>query len=93
MTIANLRKLVQYVTNTNGETTSVLVPLEVWENLLQSWQTLADQLEQIDEAEPKEKIIEDLKDSLRQAKAGQTFPISELWFEDGNCEFYEDDEA
>lgn len=81
MTIADLSKLVQYVTNTNGETTGVLVPLEVWENLLQSWQNLADQLEQIDEAEPKEKILEDLKDSLRQTKAGQTFPISELWDE------------
>lgn len=81
MTIADLSKLVQYVTNTNGETTGVLVPLEVWENLLQSWQNLADQLEQIDEAEPKEKILQDLKDSLRQTKAGQTFPISELWDE------------
>ncbi|OKH31193.1 hypothetical protein NIES2119_29360 [[Phormidium ambiguum] IAM M-71] len=81
MTIADFSKLVQYVTNTNGETTGVLVPLEVWENLLQSWQNLADQLEQIDEAEPKEKILQDLKDSLRQTKAGQTFPISELWDE------------
>lgn len=81
MTIADLSKLVQYVTNTNGETTGVLVPLKVWENLLQSWQNLADQLEQIDEAEPKEKILQDLKDSLRQIKAGQTFPISELWDE------------
>lgn len=81
MTIADLSKLVQYVTNTNGETTGVLVPLKVWENLLESWQNLADQLEQIDEAEPKEKILQDLKDSLRQIKAGQTFPISELWDE------------
>ncbi len=24
-------------------------------------------------------ILADLKDSLRQAKAGQTFPIAELW--------------
>ena len=81
MTIADLSKLVQYVTNTNGETTGVLVPLKVWENLLESWQNLADQLEQIDEAEPKEKILQNLKDSLRQTKAGQTFPISELWEE------------
>jgi len=81
MTIADFSKLVQYVTNTDGETTGVLVPLKVWENLLQSWQNLADQLEQIDEAEPKEKILQDLKESLRQTKAGQIFPISELWDE------------
>ncbi|MCL1471567.1 hypothetical protein [Argonema antarcticum] len=72
-------ELVQYVTNTQGETTGVLIPLEVWENLLKSWQALVDELGQIDEAEPNEKILADLKDSLRQTKAGQTFPISELW--------------
>ena len=32
-----------------------------------------------EEAEPNEQILADLKDSLRQVKAGQTFPISELW--------------
>jgi hypothetical protein len=79
MAIADVRELVQYVTNAQGKTTGVLVPLEVWEELLKSWQTLADELGQVDEAEPNEQILADLKDSLRQVKAGQTFPISELW--------------
>ncbi|NJO42812.1 MAG: hypothetical protein HC769_11020 [Cyanobacteria bacterium CRU_2_1] len=74
-----VRKLVQYVTNAQGETTGVLVPLNVWENLLKSLQDFADEIGQIDEAEPKEQILADLQDSLRQVKAGQTFPISELW--------------
>ena len=34
---------------------------------------------EVAEAEPNEQILADLKDSLRQVKAGQTFPISELW--------------
>ena len=79
MAIADVRELVQYVTNAQGKTTGVLVPLEVWEELLKSWQALADELGQVDEAEPNEQILADLKDSLRQVKAGQTFPASELW--------------
>jgi predicted HTH domain antitoxin len=34
---------------------------------------------EVAEAEPNDQILADLKDSLRQVKAGQTFPISELW--------------
>ena len=79
MTLSDVRELVQYVTYAQGKTISVLVPLEVWEELLKSWQALADELEKVDEAEPNEQILADLKDSLRQVKAGQTFPISELW--------------
>jgi hypothetical protein len=79
MTLTDVRELVQYVTNAQGKTISVLVPLEVWEEILKSWQALADELEKVDEAEPNEQILADLKDSLRQVKAGQTFPISELW--------------
>lgn len=79
MTIADVHELVQYVTNAQGKTIGVLVPLEVWEDLLKSWQALANELGQVDEAEPNEQILADLKDSLRQVKAGQTFPIAELW--------------
>ncbi|AFZ19133.1 hypothetical protein [Allocoleopsis franciscana] len=79
MTLSDVRELVEYVTNAQGKTISVLVPLEVWEELLKSWQALTDELRQVDEAEPNEQILADLKDSLRQVKAGPTFPISELW--------------
>ena len=79
MTLADVRELVQYVTNAQGKTIGVLVPLDVWEDILKSWQAIADELGQVDEAEPNEQILASLKDSLRQVKAGQTFPISELW--------------
>ncbi len=79
MTSGKIRELVQYVTNAQGEPTGVLVPLDVWEDLLKSWQAFADELGQVDEAEPKEQILADLKDALRQVKAGQTLPIAELW--------------
>jgi|GEM_PF-449643 len=79
VTSGKIRELVQYVTNAQGEPTGVLVPLDVWEDLLKSWQAFADELGQVDEAEPKEQILADLKDALRQVKAGQTLPIAELW--------------
>ncbi len=79
MTSGKIRELVQYVTNAQGEPTGVLVPLDVWEDLLKSWQAFADELGQADEAEPKAQILADLKDALRQVKSGQTFPIAELW--------------
>lgn len=33
------------------------------------------------EADDKAKILADLKESLRQAEAGQTYPITQLWDE------------
>jgi hypothetical protein len=68
MTLTDVHELVQYVTNAQGKTIGVLVPLEVWEELLKSWQAHADELGQVDEAEPNEQILADLKDSLRQVK-------------------------
>jgi hypothetical protein len=61
MTIAEVRQLIQYVTNAQGDRTGVLVPLEVWEELIQSWQAL--QNARVDDEEPKEKILADLQES------------------------------
>jgi hypothetical protein len=33
----------------------------------------------IDEQEPKAQILANLQESVRQATAGQTLPVSELW--------------
>jgi hypothetical protein len=77
MTIAEVRQLIQYVTNAQGDRTGVLVPLEVWEELIQSWQAL--QNARVDDEEPKENILADLQESMRLARAGQTFPLSQLW--------------
>lgn len=43
--------------------------------------TQSEEAWQVDELEPKESILADLKASIRQGKAGETFPISELWDE------------
>jgi hypothetical protein len=77
MTIAQVQKLIQYVTNAQGDRTGVLVPLEVWEQLIESWQAL--QNARVDDEEPKENILADLQESIRLARAGQTFPLSQLW--------------
>ncbi|MCC5626383.1 hypothetical protein, partial [Nostoc sp. CHAB 5715] len=70
----------RYVTNVDGETTDVLVPVELWQKLISSINSdNASGLAWIDEQEPKAQILADLQESVRQAAAGQTFPVSELW--------------
>jgi hypothetical protein len=77
MTVTDFHELVQYVTDAAGEKTGVLVPLAVWEDLMQSWQALLNL--QMDDDEPKAEILAELKASIRQARAGETLPLSELW--------------
>lgn len=71
---------IRYVTNADGETTDVIIPIELWRQIMSS--VISDPvsgLALIDEQEPKAEILADLQESLRQAAAGQTFPVSELW--------------
>jgi inorganic pyrophosphatase len=71
---------IRYVTNVDGETTDVLVPIELWQQLMSSVNSdNVSGLAWIDEQEPKAQILADLQESVRQAAVGQTFPISELW--------------
>jgi hypothetical protein len=80
MTIAQIENLIRYVTNSEGKATDVLVPLELWQQLLHSLSTESiSRLAWIDEQEPKEQILADLQESVRLAAAGQTFPVSQLW--------------
>lgn len=80
MIIAQIENQIRYVTNVKGETTDVLVPLELWEQLMSSINSdNVSGLAIIDEQEPKAQILADLQESVRQAAAGQTFPVSELW--------------
>jgi hypothetical protein len=46
---------------------------------MQSFESETSGLNQLDEDEPKAQILADVQESIRQAVAGQTFPISELW--------------
>jgi hypothetical protein len=82
MMIAQIEKLICYVTNSEGKTTDVLVPLELWQQLIHSLNTdNISELAWIDEQEPKEQILADLQESIRLASSGQTFPVSQLWEE------------
>ena len=80
MTIAQIENLIRYVTDSEGKTTDVLVPLELWQQLIHFLNTdNISGLDWIDEQEPKEQILADLQESVRLAAAGQTFPVSQLW--------------
>ncbi len=70
---------VRYVTNAVGETTDVLVPLDLWEQVMSALQDPDSGLAWIDEYEPKAQLLSDLVTSLKQATHEQTFPISQLW--------------
>jgi len=74
-----LGKSVRYVTNTAGETTDVLVPLELWQQLINALQDPASGLAWIDEHEPNTQILADLQESLKQANAGKTLPVAQIW--------------
>lgn len=75
----SLKTNVRYVTNTNGETTDVLVPLELWQQLINTLQDPDSGLAWVDEHEPNAQLLADLQESIKQAATGQTFPVSQLW--------------
>ncbi|WP_375498459.1 hypothetical protein [uncultured Nostoc sp.] len=78
--MAQIKSQIRYVTNVDGETTDVLVPIELWQQLISSINSNnTSGLAWIDEQEPKAQTLADLQESVRQAAAGQTFPVSELW--------------
>jgi hypothetical protein len=70
MTATEAQALAKYVTNAEGHTTDVLVPLSVWEALLEG-STLEDP--------DAEAIAASIERGLRDIKAGRTKPIAELW--------------
>lgn len=84
MNLSQIQNQIKYVTNAAGEKTEVIVPVEIWETLIKFLQPVESGLDTIDENEPKARILDDLQESIRQARAGQTYPISELWDDMGN---------
>ena len=85
--MTKIENQVRYVTNVDGKTTDVLVPLELWQQLINSINSdHVSGLAWIDEQEPKAQILADLQESIAQVAAGQTFPVSELW-DDINPEY------
>jgi predicted nucleic acid-binding protein len=79
MTLAELKQLVSYVTNTEGQQISVLVPQAVWAEILQVLDRLESGLHPEDEKESNAQILADLAEAVRATKAGETFPVSQLW--------------
>jgi len=73
MKLEHIKQQVRYLTNQEGKTTDVLIPLETWETILQA---LTEESEPIDS---KTELIADLKQSLIDAKQGKTYPLEELW--------------
>jgi hypothetical protein len=70
MTTTEAQALVKYVTNAKGQTTDVLVPLAVWEALLES--------NALEDPSPEE-IAASLHRSLDDIQSGKTKPLAELW--------------
>lgn len=80
MIIEQIKSQIRYITNVDGELIDVIVPIELWQQLISSINSdTASGLAWIDEQEPKAQILADLQESVRQAAVGQTFPVSELW--------------
>ena len=79
MTNIFLENQVRYVMDATGEATEVLVPIALWQKLLQTLQDPDSGLIWIDEHEPNAQILSDLQISFQQAVAGQTLPVSQLW--------------
>ncbi|MBE9146441.1 hypothetical protein [Planktothrix mougeotii] len=80
MEMTQIEHLIRYVTNADGETTDVLVPVEIWQQLMNTINSdPVSGLAWIDEQEPKAQILADLQESMQLASSGQTFPLSQLW--------------
>ncbi len=79
MTIAEIRNSVKYVASAEGTPTEVLVPITLWEKLLETLNLLESGLNPEDENEPKQAILADLQEAIRLTQAGETLPISVLW--------------
>lgn len=64
---------VKYIADSTGKKTDVIVPVEVWQELLASWQQLVEQLEDKED-------ITLFKEWLHQKEsgAGQTLSLEEL---------------
>ena len=80
MTLPLSKESIRYVTNTEGKTTGVLIEIDLWQQLIKF--VSPDQvsgLAGIDEYEPRSELLKDLQESLQQAVADKSFPLSQLW--------------
>lgn len=77
MNIDILKDQIRYLTNDEGIKTDVLIPLAMWENILQNLP-----LEIEKDNDNKTQLIADFKQSLLDARDGKTYPLEQLWEDD-----------
>jgi hypothetical protein len=69
MSLKESLKLVKYVANASGKKTDVIIPIEVWESLLTSWENMVEALENREDAAI-------FQEWLEQKKTGEVETIS-----------------
>lgn len=69
-----LKNKVRYLTNEEGKKTDVLIPLGMWENIIQ---LLSQEI--TSDKDIKAQLITEFKQSLLDAQEGKTFPLEQLW--------------
>ncbi len=74
MNLDSFKNQIRYITNEQGIKTDVLIPLVMWNNILEALN-----LETSQDRDSKTELIADLKQSLLDAQEGKTFPLEELW--------------
>lgn len=84
MNVSEIEERVKYITNSQGEKTEVVIPIELWQNLLDianlgNKSSTVSGLDPVDENEPNAEILADIQEAMRSVKAGVTYPISQLW--------------
>jgi hypothetical protein len=84
MNVSQSESIVKYLTNAQGEKTEAIIPIDLWHNLLKKLPSIGDELtdsglDLVDENEPKSQILADLQASIRAVKAGEVYPVSQLW--------------
>jgi hypothetical protein len=84
MNVSQIESIVKYITNAQGEKTEAIIPIDLWHNLLKTLPSMGDEstesgLDPVDEHEPKSQILADLQASIRAVKAGEVYPVSQLW--------------
>ncbi|MBW4692817.1 MAG: hypothetical protein KME27_13760 [Lyngbya sp. HA4199-MV5] len=75
----DIQQLVQYVTDSQGTQTGVVVPIALWEKILEALDREEEGLSSIDEDEPKGRILADLEDAVRSARSGMVYSLDQLW--------------
>ncbi len=74
MNLDSFKNKIRYITNEQGIKTDIVIPLVMWDNILEALN-----LETSQDRDSKTELIADLKQSLLDAQEGKTFPLEELW--------------